>query len=170
MAAYATPQELADRYSFDEIRDLASDTESSVQNINDDPKILNALADASGRLEAAVLAGGQYRTEDLAALTGNTLGFLKRIVCEMAFCFLIQTRPGSYGEEARKQMMESSEMWLEMLRTGKNIFNLTAVKDATKIDVDGPDVTTYQRLNMIPDRTRNYYPSRGSRLPMGRGG
>ncbi len=51
------------------------------------------------------------------------------------------------------------------------MFEVTDVDpaDGTLPTVDGPTVSTYDRLRLIPDRTHNFYPNRGQRLPEGRG-
>jgi len=168
MASYATPSDLADRFDARTLRDLASDTGEEVADITSDPHALVALADASGRMDAAVLVGGLYTTTQLGELTGNSLALLKRLVCDLAMCYMMSRRPERYGSEALAAMHKASEEYLEMLRKGQRLFDVDEAVAAGRPTVDGPVVTTYERLNMIPDRTRNFYIHRGRRLPIGR--
>jgi len=166
--AYATATDLAARYDENTIKDLASDTGEPVDDITTDPKVLAALDDASGRVESAITVARIYSAADLAGLTGNTLALLKRITCELAMVFLIQRRPEKYADEALERMKAGAEDFLDRLRKGERLFAVEAARDAGLPEIDGPSAITYNRLNMIPDRTRNFYPSRKSRLPLGR--
>lgn len=168
MASYATPSDLADRFDARTLRDLASDTGEAVADITSDPHALVALADASGRVDAAVLVGGLYTTDQLGDLTGNSLALLKRLVCDLAMCYMMSRRPERYGSEALAAMHKAADEYLELLRKGERLFDVDVAIAAGRPTVDGPVVTDYETMNLIPDRTSNFYPSRGSRLPIGR--
>ncbi len=168
MPSYATPSDLADRFDARTLRDLASDTGEAVADVTSDPHLLVALADASGRVDAAVLVGGIYTTTQLGDLTGNSLALLKRMVCELAMAYMLSRRPERYGAESLSAIHKLAEEYLDRLRTGGRLFDVDEAIAAGRPTVDGPVVTDYERLNMIPDRTKRFYPHRGSRLPIGR--
>ncbi len=166
--AHATPADLTDRFDARTIADLASDTGEPVENLNTDAKVLAALDDASGRFEAAVLVSNLYSTTDLSGLTGNSLALKKRIVCDLAMVNLLRRRPERFGAEAIKAAEDSGEAYLEMLRKGQRLFDVDAAQDAGLPDIDGPTTIQYSTLNLIPDRTKNFYPFRATRLPTDR--
>lgn len=167
--AYADSDDLIARYDERTVSQLASDDGDPVETLSSDAKITAALSDASGEINSAVMVSDNYTAAELAALTGDDLEFLKRITCDLAMGFLMARRPEKYADDAIENITGRACKALEMLRTGKRIFNIQSSKDAGVPDVDGPSLATYDRLNMIPDRVNNYYPGRGTRLPIGRG-
>ncbi|HWA97911.1 MAG TPA: hypothetical protein VG713_05440 [Pirellulales bacterium] len=169
MAAYATAADLVGRFDSRDIAELASDTDEPVADISTDPNVSLALDDASGRIEAALLVSGQYTVDQLSSLTGNAKALLCRLTCELAMAMLVGRRPEKYSSDMFVALVQHAEDQLELLRKGVNLFNITTNVDAGLPKVDGPSAVTYQRLNLLPDRTRNYYPNRSSRLPLGRG-
>jgi phage gp36-like protein len=166
VAAFATSADLVARYDFNEVAEMASDVDSPASDLANSARITAALEDASGRIESSALVGGFYTVADLAGLTGNSLSFLKRITCDLAYSFLLQARPGKYSDETRKQIFEQAEAWLKQLRSGQNIFNIVRIVSASVPSVDGPTAVEHQRLNVITERTHNFYPSHSGRLPI----
>lgn len=168
--AYASADDLV--YRFDErvIKDLLSDHGIPVESLDGNPVLETALEDASGRIDGAIQVAKQYTAVDLAGLTGNSLALLKRIVCEIAMSFLIGRRPEMFGGERWLALQKSSEEYLDRLRKGERLFPAVADNlDAGLPEVDGPTASEYNTLNLLPDRTRRFYPLRGTRLPIGRG-
>lgn len=161
MSSYATPADLLKRYDARDIGDLASDTGTQVStgSIPTDANVLAALADASGDIESALLAGNRYTTADLAAVTGNTASKLIRLTCDIAMGYLLSRRPG-YDPERLKAFREQNHFMLERLRKGENVFDLTAQKDAGVIERATPTAVDVSKLNLMRDRTQNYYPAR----------
>lgn len=171
--SYADPSDLAKRFDRNDIADLASDTGVPVPDIDTDPNVLAALEDASGDIDSALLVSNLYTPLQLTKVTGNSLAKLKRITCELAMAYLMGRRPEKIDGDFFKAVTERNDKVLERLQAGKNLFNLTddtSHEEAGLASIDGPTVVDYERLNMIPDRTRNFYPHRGTRLPIGRGG
>ena len=166
--AYATGSDLVKRVDSNEVKDLASDTGTPVSDVDADANISALLAGASGRVDAACLNAATYTTAQLAALTGNSLELLKDIVSALAMRRLIGRRIGRYANENAVKMIEESQVFLTQMRKGERLFDVDVVIAATKPTVDGLTVSDYNTQNLIPDRTRNYYPQRGSRLPIGR--
>lgn len=169
MAAYATAADLTARYDLSDVCDLASDNGTPEGAIASSERITAVLEDASGRVESAAFVGGLYTADDLESLTGNSEAFLKRLVCDIAYCLLLRVRPGKYSEDFRKEAAKESDEWLDRLRTGKNIFSISKAVDASVIDVDGPTAASHSQLNLLTTRTHNFYPSVSSRFPTGKG-
>lgn len=165
--AYADSADLTARFDENVLKDLASDTGTPVTTLSTDVKITAALAGASGRINSALLVGTMYSVADLTALTGDDLAYLKDLTCELAMARLLKRRPEKYGDQY-KAIIEMAEATLEMVRGGKNVFNIAANKKAGLPTIDGMSAVDYDRLNLIPDRIKNFYPSRTSRLPIGR--
>lgn len=167
--SYATPSDLLTRKDARTIKALASDTGADIADPDTDPNLLQALEDASGEVDSAVLVAKIYSTAELATLTGNSLALLKRITCEVAMAFLFARRP-KYDEDGYDKALERCNKWLDRLRKGERVFDLEPQQDAGLPSVDGPSAVDYSRMNLLVDRTKGYYPARGNRLPSGRGG
>lgn len=169
MAAYADSDDLGNHFDATVLADLASDTGTPVADLSTDTRIAAALDAASGRVESALMVGGQYTAADLSALTGNSQALLKELVCTLAMQILLRRRPGSRHDELYKPAIEETNEFLDRLRKGERVFGGSAEHvEAGQPSIDGPSTTTYERLNLIPDRTKHYYPNRGGRLPIGR--
>jgi len=165
--AYADTDDMIARYDERTITDLASDTGIPVSSPQTDAKVTQALAGASGAINAAVRAGDAYQVADLKALSGDDAAYLKDLVCDLAMGRLIKRRPEKYGEQFEKITKVALDE-LEKIRKGAHVFPIPANVAAGKPTVSGPSAIDFQRLNMIPDRTRRYYPSHKQRLPIGR--
>lgn len=167
MAAYADSDDMVARFDERTLKQLCSDDNTPVVSLSGSSKMTAALADASGAINAALQIGNQYRPADLAALTNESLAYLKRLTCEIALSYLIRNRPEKYGK-ASKDIQENVDAILEQFRGGARVFDIDANLAAGLPTIDGPRTADYERLNLIPDRTRHYYPHRQTRLPIGR--
>lgn len=157
-------------YYHDEtiIADLVSDTGDAVVDLSTDTKLLAIISSAEGRVESACTVANIYTPEVLAALTGNSLALFHEIVSNLAMLSLLKRRPGKYSEIA--EQAKDYEEYLDRLRKGERVFGGSEDnRDAGVPNVDGPTVATYERLNLLPDRTQHFFPNRSSRLPLGRG-
>lgn len=161
MASYATPADLLKRYDARDIGDLASDTGTQVSagSIPTDPNVLAALADASGDIDSALMAGNRYTSADLTSLAGNTASKLIRLTCDIAMGYLLARRPG-FDMDRLKQFREQNHFMLERLRKGENVFDLAPQKEAGVIDHATPSAVDTSKLQLMRDRTKNYYPAR----------
>lgn len=170
MAAYAEPADLTARHDADIVAQLCSDDEHAVpaEDLATNTNLLAALEDASGEVESACLIGKRYSTDQLDALTGNSLAKLKRITCIIAMANLLERRPLVHVSNAEK-LLERAEQYLEQLRTGQRIFNVTENVETQLPTIDGPTSVTYQEMNMLPDRMLRYFPEQITRLPTTRG-
>lgn len=172
MAAYASASDLIARHDENLIGDLIRDDHERADSteIASSSVVSSALVDASGQVEAAMLCGNRYSPTELAALTGNSLGLLKMVVCIIAMSVLLRRRFGAHME-MEKYYDEVSRRYLEDLRTGKNLFNLTddtSNRTAATPSTDGPTTVDYSNLNMLPEQMVRHFPNRQSRLPSGR--
>jgi len=169
MTAYnITPATITNFYDETIVADLVSDGGDQVAVLETDPKLLKLIAAAEGRVESACTVAKIYSTTKLAALTGNSLALLEEIVSGLVMIALLRRRPGTYDEI--RQETKGYEDYLDRLRKGERIFGGNEeAQEAGLPQVDGPTTAIYDRLNLIPDRTRNFYPSRIGRLPVGRG-
>ena len=161
--AYAEPSDMRIRYDERNLAELVSDSDSAVALVDLDTNVnlLAALSDASGNVNAALLTGNRYQVADLAALTGDALGDLKRIVCTQAFVYLRQRRGGGYPSEleAIERDEKQVEARLDLLRRGVNVFNLEDQKDSNPANVQLlPSLV--ESAQLVRDRTQNYYPIR----------
>lgn len=159
--AYATPLELLERKDARDIGDLVSDTETPVSpaDLPSNTNLLAALDDASGDIEAALLVGGKYTTDDLDGLTGNSRYHLVRITIEVAMYHLLRRRPEANLDQL-EYYSKLRDSYIEPLRGGSNVFNIPAHLAAGKADVSGPTTQQYNDLNLVRDRVRNYFPRR----------
>lgn len=160
MAAFASNADLLKYFDTRVVGDLAGDTgvRVSAGSLATDANVTAALEAASGKVAAAVMQGQRYSSDDLAGLTGNSLGYLKYLTCVVAFSILWERRPWS---EDREKAAERADEMLEMLRTGKHVFDVEDHKDAGLPSIDGPSRVAIRDLNLIVDRARgHYYPAR----------
>ena len=165
---YAAAADMLERVDERVLQDLLSDDGTPVHEVVGDARLTSAMSAASGRINASVMVAGLYDAAELASLTGDDLAFLKTLTCDIALGILIRRRPSPQTTEWAKAINEQTDGTLELIRSGKLTFNLDAQKLAGQPKVDGPTAVDYQQLNLIPDRTERFYPTRGTRLPIGR--
>jgi len=164
--AYATAAQLFDHHDIRTISRLASDSggELNRQDLATCSKVTSALTAASGEVDAALLAGSRYSPSDLSGLSGNAAAHLVQMTCDITMSRLFRRRP-ALDPDLAKSYHEVAREHLEALRKGVNVFNLTSQQAKMHPTVDGPTSLEYQQNNLLPDRTKHYYPARESRLP-----
>ena len=123
------------------------------------PPLHLAARDAKGDVDAALLAGNRYSTDDLDGLTGNSLNKLKRIECGRAMFYLLSRRP-NFDAKRLDEFDEWTLKQLERLRKGENVFDLDAQEAAGVIDHQTQDIQAVEQMNLIRDQLRHYYPVR----------
>lgn len=168
MASYATPADLIARKRWSNIEQVAGDDGVAMQeeDLATDPVTLQALEDASGEVDAALMYLGKYSADQLESLAGNALAHLKRIVCELAYANLVaRVEP---GKEETIALREQAEKWLEALRNGTNIFGLPEKVAASLPSSSGPTSTTYANNRGFAERCPRFFPTRGAQLPRNR--
>lgn len=164
MASYATVADLQDYYDWREIGDLVSDSDeqiSALDQVTSSPanlyntRLVRFLSRASGEVESVVLRNGRYSVSDLTGLTGNNAELLRGIVCEFVMLYLHERKPLYKPQELeawRKARIER----LDLLGSGKNIFNLPLVVEAGLPEATGATTLQYQDLNLITDRVKGF--------------
>lgn len=168
MASYATPADLVARFDVRVIGDLSADDGKRLHpsEVTTNANVLTALSDASGEIDAALLQGRRYSKADLEALTGESLSYLKRVCCQVAYWFLWERR--TWLEDDRyDQAKDRGRKALERLRRGEHIFDVDAAKDAGLPEITGPTRVQFRDQNLLRDVAIAVYPAR--RLPNGRG-
>lgn len=162
MAAYATSADLINYFDARLIKDLCLDAGAAETTLATNAAVTAALLRASGRVDASLRMGGRYTAAQLAAVSGNTLEHLKGIVCDIAAGTLMDRR--GFLQDADRSILALArtrgEDALKLLTEGKDVFDIDSLIDAANPTVDGPSTTTIRNLNLIVDRTRNYYPAR----------
>lgn len=165
--AYASGSDLTTRYDIDLIGDLATDGREELDRsaVANHPTVLAVLEDASGEIEAALLAGGRYTVSQLGSITGNTLNHLKRITCAVAISLLLERRPSERYQELAQAYAKTARAHLQELMAGKNVFGLTEQIEAGAIDTQTITVEDVSALNSLPTRMSRYFPGIEQRLP-----
>lgn len=171
MAAYATQTDVLTFFRQITVQDLLSDdaTGEYTGTIASDSTLGSLLEAASGDVEAACGVSNMYSPTDLAALTGNSLMLLKRLVCQKAMILLVQRTPEKWSDEYWQKQEERVDNYLDRLRKGERLFDDESKRDAGLPTIDGPTAVQLTNLNVITTRTHNFFPNVGSRLPLGRG-
>lgn len=170
MAAYADGDDMVARYDVDLIRDLVTDREDLDRvDVPADARLAVALADASGEIEVALMAGGQYTIAQLESLPENSNNHLKAIVCGLAMAALHRRRPESADTQYIESITKSARDALFALKRGENVFGLDPTISASVIDQTGPSAVDIYNRNDLPARMERYFPAAGSRLPLSRG-
>lgn len=159
--AYATPADMIERYDARIIGDLVADdnTQVAAGSLPADAVLLKFLEDASGAIEAALLAGQRYAVADLTGLTGHAKEHLVRITCDLAMAYLLRRR-AAYDPERAEAQHKLAERYLEQLRKGVNVFGLDEQIAAGVVEHVGLTTVDFQNLNLTRDRVLNYYPRR----------
>lgn len=168
MAAYAAYSDMIAFADERTVKDLLSDDGNYAGDPTTDTKLLALLQAASGAVEAAAGYSNLYDPDALAALVGNSQQLLKSLVCQLTMVLLVRRRPEKYGSEYWQAIRKEAEEYLDRLRKGERLFDDSTKREAGLPSVDGPTAVDYRNLNLIQSRTRNYFPSVGQRLPLGR--
>lgn len=168
--AYADGDDLIARYDVDLIGDLASDDRETQDrnDVADHPHVLTALEDASGEVDAALLAGARYTVVQLEGLTGRALSHLKSIVCGLAMAALHERRPESVDSQLIERITQRARDAILALRRGDNVFGLPDHIDAGRTHVEGPTAIELINRNGLPERMGRFFPHPDTRLPRGR--
>ena len=129
--------------------------------------ILNAaLADAQGAVKAALEVAGNYNEWDLAHLTPESVSLYKRLVCELAICYLYARR-GAEGLNTVAEIRQASEEYLDRLRKGERLFVIAKSnekQEAGQGKLVAPDAISLQGLNNITQRANVYFGPVATRL------
>lgn len=168
--AYASGDDLISRYDIDLIGDLASDDRETQDrnDVADHPHVLTALEDASGEVDAALLAGGRYTATQLEGLTDRSLSYLKSIVCGLAMAALHERRPEAVDAQTIERITQRARDAILSLRRGDNVFGLVEHIDAGRTHLEGPTALELINRNGLPERMGRFFPHPETRLQRGR--
>ena len=164
---YATGDDLVARYDIDVIGDLASDERETLErrDVSGHPHVLAALEDASGEVDAALLAGGRYSAEQLETLSGSAASYLKSIVCGLAMAALHERRPEACEADLIERLTKKAKDAIQSLRRGENVFGIPEVVDATRTELSGPSAMDLRNRNGLAERMGRFFPHSNTRLP-----
>jgi phage gp36-like protein len=159
-SAYATVADLLARYDRRVVADLARDENErpSPAALETDARVLAALADASGEIEAACLKGGRYSAADLAALTGMSKKLLTRLTCRIALWLLYEGRDPS--ADLPPWAAKGQEV-LAQLATGERIFAFVETVEAGVIGTVERQETDAQDEDRLVRRAERFFGPRG---------
>lgn len=161
--AYADAADLIARYDSRRIGDYVSDDGTRVDegDLATDDKVLAALETASGEVEVALQQGARYSPSELLSLTGNSLEYLKQLVCDIAFCRLYERHGWEDDDGPPEMTFKRSQEALNRLRKGENVFNLTPQVEAGLPSLATPARVQVQRPTLMSEIARgSYFPAR----------
>jgi phage gp36-like protein len=167
--AYAEVTDLTARYDIRDIADLSTDDgePQDHDNLQSNAMILAALADASAEIDAALLAGGRYTTEQLDDLPARSKQYLISIVCSLAMAALFERRGEAFDKDRIERMTKRGREAIDSLRKGQNILGLPEVIDAGRVMTTGPKAIDIENRNDLTQRMSRYFPGAAQRLPRG---
>lgn len=158
--SYSSPSDILARYDSRSLGDLCSDsgTRLTPTQLLTDTNLQAALDDASGLVNSAAVYGQRYTPAELAALTDVDLALLKRLVCDLAFAYLVGRRGND--PEAYQSTKQAQDM-LERIKQGQRLFAVPGEIAAGLEDINFPSIVDYTTINLLRDATLNrYYPTR----------
>lgn len=132
---YATPAQMTLRYDVRRLGQLCTDgTQPLVPaQLTANTILLEALEDAAGLINSALLRGGRYDAADLAALTGSDAKLLVRVTCDLAYGLLVQRRGYTSTElESLAPAYTGALALLDRLANGELVFNIPSAIAAGK--------------------------------------
>jgi phage gp36-like protein len=168
MASYADSDDMVARYDENTLKQLVRDDGVSEVMLSTNVKMTTALSTATGKVRASLLRGKRYTTDDLDGLTGESLEFLKDIVCRIAFWVLWQRKPYTSAQDTmRQEAKEQADEFLNLLKTGQEIFEIDTHIAAGLPDASAVSATTVKtNWQLAVDRCRpRFYPARRSTFP-----
>lgn len=170
---YCSPPEFLTFIDWRLVGDLCSDTDSRVplatlqgtgpDYTNADPNLWAALMAASGELEAACLIGNRYTAVDLAALTGASAQYLKKLVSYLAYGIL-RHRRGIFDDDSQPQVKEARET-IDRLEGGGAIFAFDETARAGKPKAEFYEQWEFDRLNLVSRMGRRVFGTRANQYP-----
>lgn len=144
-APYCTPAQFVELFDVRLAGDYLSDTGQRLPP----PDVLAStilsalLKTASGRLESQLVRGGRYTPDDLNALTGNGVQFLRQVVAGLTAFYLWMRRPTKFQKDDMPGIAKIAMEDVEMLGNGLEILPFTQAAQAGRIN---HHVTTAQEL------------------------
>lgn len=149
--------------------ELLSDTGAPVadDDLDSDPALAAALAEASGEVEAAACLGQRYVIEedrnDLAALTDNAAAFLAGMVAHLAMFRIWSRRPALLASREPPPLYERAERFLEQLRLGERVFGILESHRAADTDSEADSPSDVENRNGIVFQSSRLFGTRTNR-------
>lgn len=161
--SYCTVTEFLERADARTVGDLVSDSGArvSASSLTANANVLTAIADASGMLESACVAGERYTPADLLALTGVSASFLRMLVSDLALGRLILRRPQK--DTPLPASYQLALDWLEKLRRGERVFGFQETADAGVYENNFIRETDLQEANLATYQSQRLFGYRGNR-------
>ncbi len=171
MALYCTAADLVNYADEGLIRSQVTDTGQSLTgDLAASPVIVEFIAAASGRLEAACLISKNYTVADLQAMSDNSKALARSITAQLVVASVLSRRVNPAQIDNIRAMREEAEDYLQHLRNGARLFDVDDHAEAGLPEAKFPTAQQIVDLNQITMRTRNFYPNPTARLPISRGG
>jgi phage gp36-like protein len=155
LTSYASVADLLALKDYRTIAQLCSDDGANPIPLADLPtniNLLTILSTASGELESAVLRSGIYQVTDLSGLSGVSLAYLKKIVCDIAMKLLYSRRPGPAPSETCINDYNSAMDALNNLANGVRIFSFQQTQEAGLPQVYQMQTYDYINNNLVTAR------------------
>lgn len=153
---YATVDDLLARFDIRFAEQICSDTDAplTAQQLQTSPRMLVALSDAAGAIEAAVFTAGRMTPAELQTLTGNSASLLVWLNAWLAIANLFMARP-SFGPPPA--MASQAQQILAKLEKGEWTFGLDQNATAGQFneyvdsaaDINALDLPTVQAQNLF---------------------
>lgn len=167
---YCTASDFLSRFDWRPIAQLMNDANSNAVTAamlidittTEGARLNTILMDCSGEIEASALLGGRYSPTDLQSLTGASLAYLKRLICDIAIGRCYERRP---GQNPWAQATLTARQLLNAIASGEAIFGTQEAVDASHLETkyDTPQ-KVYQRQGMVV-QAQGYFGVRGNRQP-----
>jgi hypothetical protein len=163
---YATPADMLSRFDANLLGMLVRDdrSQASPTELLTEPRILTALADASGDFEDALTVGSRYAPADIAAIpSGSPAGNkVRNIVCGIALQYLRWAR--GIMEPAELPMCQRAFQDLERLHHGHEIFAFVETEEAGVASVYQMQPADYfNGLHQLMSNWQRYFGMRSNR-------
>lgn len=167
LSSYCTAAQFVERYDWRTVGQLLTDggpVPASSAAVEGDVKLGKLLKQASGKLEAAALAGGRYTVADLQELVGSNQGeFLAGLVADLTIGLVYRRRP-DMTTEAPPQADEADNL-LEALARGEKLFGLRAAVDASVLASERDEPADVEARQDVSYLAKNFFGTRSKRIP-----
>lgn len=169
MAAFATAQNMIERYDARTLGDLCSDDGNKVAEsaLATNLKMTAMLSSATGKIVAACLRAQRYtraELDTLAAAGTDGSDHLIDVTCQICFWMLWRRKPYTDNQQ-RVEAQQAAEEYLEMLRNGDHVFDIERTQEAGTPKTDTVTrIEINDQWDMWVDRARSghFYPARRS--------
>lgn len=165
--AYATARQLTTLVDWRVIADCVSDTPGRVSRraVRDATHpagavVAQLLLQATGQVLTVSQAGGKYKPDDLAALTGAGQASLVGLVCGVALLLSVGRRSATADVTKRVPLAAEAKETLQALRKGEAVFGLSEPTEAA--GMEATELYSDQQIGgRIVTKARRFFGYRG---------